>query len=82
MEAERGKLRKSVSDRLDYSAAKLSTLQDKHHKLAVTCVAVSPDGHNLYTASKDKVRSVYRIRKYPPSPGEKGTYLLKEKRDL
>ncbi len=55
LEAERGKLRKSVAARLDLSAPALTHLQDKHHKMAVTCVAVSPDGHSLYTASKDKV---------------------------
>jgi hypothetical protein len=55
LEAERGKLRKSVAARLDLSAPTLAHLQDKHHKMAVTCVAVSPDGHSLYTASKDKV---------------------------
>ena len=55
VEAERGKLRKSVATTLHYETAELASLQDKHHKMAVTCVAVSADGHSLYTASKDKV---------------------------
>jgi len=54
VQADRGKLRREISATLDFEQAKHSTLQDKHHKLPITCLCLSKDSKVLYTASKDK----------------------------
>jgi len=51
---EKGKLRKEFSSNLlGISAEHVKYLGDKHHKLAITSVTVSPDSSRMYSASKD-----------------------------
>lgn len=54
LDAERGKLRKEFSGRLcNLNVDTLRSYGDKNHKLALTCLCVSPDSRIVYTASKD-----------------------------
>ena len=51
---EQGKLRKTFAEKLScLSEADVRYQGDKHHKLSLTCVTVSPDSRRVYTASKD-----------------------------
>jgi len=54
VEADKGKLRRQISDTLDLENIASSSLQDKRHKQSLTSVCLSADGDTLYSASKDK----------------------------
>jgi len=54
VDAQRGKLRREITSTLDFEQIDHEFLQDKHHKQSITCLVVSNDTSNLYTASKDK----------------------------
>ena len=51
--AEKGKLRKVFSTRLTGLSEMGTHYGDKAHKLAITCVCISPDSRLAFTASKD-----------------------------
>jgi len=54
VDAERGKLRRQITQTLNFENVNSSQLQDKNHKQSITCVCMSLDSFSLYTASKDK----------------------------
>jgi len=54
VEEEKGKLRKEFAHNLVHiNDRNVFYYGDKYHKLALTCVALSPDSTRLYSASKD-----------------------------
>ena len=54
LEEEQGKLRRELAEKLScLSGEAVRYHGDKHHKLSLTCVTVSPDSRRVYTASKD-----------------------------
>eukprot|EP00090_Calanus_glacialis_P036412 TRINITY_DN6218_c0_g1_i1.p1 TRINITY_DN6218_c0_g1~~TRINITY_DN6218_c0_g1_i1.p1 ORF type:complete len:463 (-),score=171.61 TRINITY_DN6218_c0_g1_i1:58-1446(-) len=54
VEEEKGKLRKEFSVNLvGLSSEHVKYWGDKHHKLSITCVVISPDSTRVYSASKD-----------------------------
>lgn len=62
VDAERGKLRKEFSSRVAaVTSASFTSFTDKCHRLAVTCLAVSPDSRLVYTASKDAGLVVWEV---------------------
>lgn len=51
---EAGKLKRLVADRYEpVPTQHIRRLQDKNHKLAITCLCVSNDGRFIFSASKD-----------------------------
>ena len=63
VDAEKGKLRKEFSNRLtNLDASTIHSFGDKKcHKLALTCLAISPDSRLVYTASKDGGLVVWEV---------------------
>jgi len=54
VQAEQGKLRRLITQTLDFEQIEHEFWQDKHHKQSITCLIVSTDNKHLYTASRDK----------------------------
>jgi len=54
VQAEQGKLRRTIAETLDFEQIEHEYWQDKHHKQSITCLVVSSDNKYLYTASRDK----------------------------
>lgn len=73
VDADRGKLRREFASRLENIPSEgVRYLGDKHHKLAVTCVVISPDSRLIYSASKDAGIVVWEVatgRKVTKVPG-------------
>lgn len=73
VEADRGKSRKEFASRLESIPSESVRYHgDKQHKLAVTCVVISPDSRLVFSASKDAGIVVWELatgRKVTKLPG-------------